>query len=467
MHRREIVIDYQDIPQKLVDGLKAQRAISREVELDDYIFPGIKDQSKLTYMNKRLLILKAVKKNGELDVFIDTLNQRNEQPADPPAASEDPFRVFRPLMKPLSGVVDMSMLTSGNQKILMIGEKHQTNFCTEKGFAPIARYIEDYLGTAENVDFMLETPNDIADDFEPNMENESYISSLQKAREQVGSDKNTSGRTILGLTRILVTRFLEPNKGAPYQYERDKSITNRVHYLDIAYVRNETEENDPFLTAFRDFVYEMAVIKNVKVVNYIIKRRINPVVVREVERLYNGSSLPWIDASGSANDLLFERSSFEDKKMFVRASIELLKKTKFFKKCFQKDQREVSTDVYVDAFMETNEPTTGMLQFYFYVQRFFMDIYTTCRILKTHTHPTWYKNIVVYGGYLHMLRITNLFRKLGYTEHKVTDIPFNPDCDSLGPAARGGGSRRAVRRKKKARTPLFSRRRRKYKTLRA
>ena len=361
----------------------------------------------------------------------------NSSPNAQDKKDDDLFRVFRPLMRPLSGVKYMTMLTKGDQKIFFIGEVHQKNYCTEKGFTPISRYIEGYLRTADNVDFMIEAGKDIGDDEKPDMNDPNYIERLEKIRKTTRKNKNetsvSSPKRIIINTRSLVSRFIEPQKDALHKYERDKTLKNRVHYIENEHVINKKEENDWFLSMFYVYKTENLTAKPQETQIETLERFINPYIIEELQRHdYGLSSLPWMKENGEIILDEFEKSSKESKKICIQACIELLKLTKFYRKCFRKDQRHVDAAIYVDVLMDHIDKN-NIFTFYFDIQRFFMDIYTTCRILKTHTHPTWFKNVVVYAGNWHVQNQTDIFKRLGYTQHVVQDLPFNPYCEDDGP----------------------------------
>jgi hypothetical protein len=374
----------------------------------------------------------------------------------PSVESEDPFRVFRPLMIPLSGVAEMNIFTKGDQKIIIIGEHHEKNFCTELGFEPIARLIEDYLREADNVDFMIEMPNDTGEVFCIDMRDPTYVAEIDEFRKAAKDRRNASPFSVLKLTRRLVARFVEPQKRGCYKYERDKSISNRVHYMEPEVI---TDGSDPFISSFLLYT-EQYVTDKPKPDNYrhTLEKLINPLIINELKKgTYKVTSLPWMFASGKMSFAKFGTSTVESQEILVKVCIDLLKTTRFFKKCFQREHlREVPMRVYVQAFMK-NTVKVDMFEFYFRIQRFFVDIYTTCRILKRHTHESWYKNIVVYCGQGHAVILGDIFRGLEYDQHAITGIPFNPKCDPSGPNAlepRKGGHRkrsgkRTARRKRR------------------
>ena len=362
---------------------------------------------------------------------------------------EDPFRVFRPLMRPLSGVAEMTLFTKGDQKIFIIGEKHVKNFCTELGFVPIARIIEDYLREADNVDFMIEMTNDIGDLFCINTSDDAYIAKLDEFRTAAKDPTNVYPLTVLELTRHLVARFVEPQKRACYKYERDKSISNRVHFIEPEFI---PDRSDLFISTFTFYAYQYSNDKfNQDNYRRTLEQFINPLIVKELENgNYEVKYLPWMFSSGRITYKKFGTSTEKSQRTLVMVCINLLKTTRFFRKCFQEEHlRQVPVKVYVDAFM-LNTGKVDVFEFYLCIQRFFVDIYTTCRILKRHTSESWYKNIVVYCGNWHAVNLGNIFRGLKYDQHAITGIPFNPRCDPTGPkaleASKGGYRRRSGKR---------------------
>jgi hypothetical protein len=143
---------------------------------------------------------------------------------------------------------------------------------------------------------------------------------------------------------------------------------------------------------------------------------------------------------------LFLQSSESSKKYFFKKVYETLADSKYFKKCYSGGRFidiAYLQDVFYKAWIDDSAVNNTIEFFYFTVQRFLMDFFTCCRILKE--DGRWYKNIVIYAGFVHTRNIERLLLSLGFQNVPLPPIPYNPLCSETG-----GKSRK--RRKRKTRT---------------
>jgi hypothetical protein len=313
----------------------------------------------------------------------------------------DIFAPFRPLMIPLSGGMTMALLKKGDHKIFLIGERHGFNFCREKGYTPLAEIIEEYLASRskeEPVDFMLEMPHSTED-----------YGILEETRNVVKGYTNTLnpiyGKHLntLTLIRIIVTHLLPPNIGNP---------NSRVHWLDP--LNREPTQNCKVNDFTQPFFHcgESSFYRN-KVDDYLTKTL--------------NFTPKWSIKDGDKS-FEFLKSTQEDKINFFKACYDALRESTFFKKCYE-NSRQVPWEIYRGVFIARVLSEDDSIDlFYKKVQRFFMDMYTCCRIMKT--DAGWYKNIVIYAGDWHVQNYILILTKLGYTMHELPEpIKFNPKCN--------------------------------------
>ena len=342
---------------------------------------------------------------------------------------------FKPLLRNLSGVNQMVILTKNDQKILFIGETHQNKFCSKKGFVPIARLIEDFLYKADNVDFMIEYENATR-----------YFSAktykttktLKKIRKIIDEGKGSRSMPIIALTRHLVDRFIpktqkyplrnseiDPSKDTTTFEKRTERLKNaRVHWLDPSRVEKVETKGDQLINLFYNHADDVStgqlrkdqMLKINKVLD------LDPVQVPFAlqETVVNNVRL---------NQLmqLFDQSNLNSRLTFFNACLEHLSDSKHFRKCFRENRldRQICTDI----FFEHLKSDCSIRSFYFLIQRFFMDIYTCCRIMKRDAnHERWYKNIVVYEGDAHVDRQVSILLRNGYVRHEVVGVKYNPKC---------------------------------------
>ena len=79
-------------------------------------------------------------------------------------------------------------------------------------------------------------------------------------------------------------------------------------------------------------------------------------------------------------------------------------------------------------FKRIHQDRDNIEEFLLNIYRFFMDMYTVCRLLKT--DGEWYKNIAVYAGSTHVLRIGTILQEIGFTVNRV-NVKTDPDLPTF------------------------------------
>ena len=317
------------------------------------------------------------------------------------------FNPFRPLMIPLSNVARMLLLTKGDQKLFLIGEFHGDKFCRDKGYTPLAQIIEEYLQSRsyeEPVDFMLEMTNYKHENTPEHLEN---TRTFVKGRTGIPNSAN------IEFTRELATHYLHL-----------KNTNSRVHWLDIEYPfkKNKT---DKLLLFFYEFVINATP-------DYLHSRwQIDKYLIDDLKFTPKWSIRHGYDGgtyeTNNLEKAAFLRATDEDKINFLKTCYDALRGSIFFSKCY--GVQVPSWEIYRDVFIESLKKHTNSIdEFYFNVQRFFMDMYTCCRIMKT--DAGWYKNIVIYAGDNHVQNYIDILTRLGFESHELPEpIEFNPYCE--------------------------------------
>ncbi len=359
--------------------------------------------------------------------------------------AEEAARPFRFLIRPLSGVSRMAMFTNGDQKILLIGEEHTTEFCKEKGYTPIAQIIEEYLASVDNVDFMIEISNKSSLLEEPEF--------VEETKRIVNSETNqpptgeNEPRQILSLTETILRPYLPPNRKAP----------SRVHWLDAEIVDPSIrpQEGVAYHESTRprfanELIYHFQIYADYygKNVNY-NDDSIDQTVIDQTLSDYQANIDRALMHFGYMVD--WAKNWKSNKWSFFDACYEALRYSKFFRKCYGDDSRtqpfplQLLREAFKASWIAERQKSLDLL--YFNVQRFFMDMYTCCRIIKK--DPQWFKNIVIYAGEWHVANYIYILYHSGYTRHILpVPIKYNPRCADYSAGTR--------RKKKKA----FSKKRR-------
>lgn len=345
------------------------------------------------------------------------------------------FAPFRPLMIPLSGVMQMVLLTKGRQKIFLIGEHHTDLFCRNLGFTPIAQIIENYLDQPTNVDFMIEMDNKLMQ----------LKGVADEIRTIVNEDVNRDTTNYGTLPILMMTRILTKNA------MRQKP--NRVHWLEPHYPPPKTP-----LSHGDNLINEFFTNMKRSVQNDPLHEREQRLIINQILFNATGKSgedsdegegksgedsgedsdegayvVPWSDILDSSGVLSsnFAAHSHAVKLEFFKHCYDTLSTSKFFIKCRKENRRNIPFAIFRNSFfhMWANERNKQISHFYFLIQRFIMDMFTCCRIMKTHEDPNWFNNIVIYAGDWHVENYVHILKQLDYQQHKLpTAIPFNPTC---------------------------------------
>ncbi len=339
-----------------------------------------------------------------------------------PNYREKLYGPFRALMIPLSGVNHNCVLKKGDQLINIIGESHQHNFCKEKKYTPISEILPTFLkNSVEPIDFMIEMPNMSVYP----LHEQDHISKLSfdMSRQPVNNTMKgfDSPLSIINLVRNLV-RPLIPTK----TYSPPVTFPNaRVHWLD-GHVEQE-KLNHLFMILCEK------IIEHNYADAYDVRSAINKMLVA------SGFTPKWYldDGSDTDENKRFLMSTDADKLDFFKACYDAFRTSKIFRKCYgviSSDRKTpASWEIYRDVFWShVRKYNLSINHFYFLVQRFFMDIYTCCRIIKQ--DPRWFKNIVIYVGYEHLKRLVDILSKMGYERYYIP-AKYNPICD---PSLAGG-----------------------------
>ena len=353
------------------------------------------------------------------------------------------FQPFRELMIPLSGVTKMSLLQKGDKQIFLIGENHTHKFCRHKGFTPLCSIIEDYLQTRtkdEPVDFMLEQHN------EPQ-----YLLFLEETRANCSKRVNPSTYPIIGLVCAVVDQYIPPVRSPVLQSEilPQKTVVlpnARVHWLEPRFTHAKGRGNSllNMMGLYTDIYMEMKDydVNWVTTGLYTTRTIINHLLEIGPE------DIPWVLHEPRVIDMfhkdpnelhtvvfdtipdreLFLQSSESSKIAFFKKVYETLADSKYFKKCYS-GGRFMEWNILRDAFIEywRDNPKT-IENFYFCVQRFLMDFFTCCRILKE--EGRWYKNMVIYAGFVHTRNIERMLLSMDFQNIPLPEIHYDPECSS-------------------------------------
>jgi hypothetical protein len=358
----------------------------------------------------------------------------------------DPFEPFRPLMIPLSGVEKMCLLTLGDKSVLAIGEVHQTDFCKPK-YTPLPEIVEGYLAnTRYPVDLMVEMDKFTPPSFGSRMLNWLFNRDRLsiEARQVVTEIENRplegydEPLTIINLLRLLLESI--PQGLYPYA---------RIHWIDELKFPHSRNKGDQLLTHFKKFV--LAAIEGLHEKCDTERRKIDLCMIHDF-----GYTPTW--SSGPNHELYNnkqEKLSFNDHGIadFLHCCYDALRESRYFRKCYGGDpsrQELPSWEIYREAFLAcywVHITNKSINPFYFYIQRFFVDMYTCCRIMKK--DPRWFKNIVIYTGALHTNVYIFVLSRMGYVAHDIP-LPYDATCQQLPSSKRRkGGHWKLSRRRRK------------------
>lgn len=353
---------------------------------------------------------------------------------------EELTKEFKPLLRNLSGVNQMVILTKNDQKILFIGETHQNQFCSKQGFEPIARHVEDFLYNGDNVDFMIEYEN-ATRYFSANTYKKRTMT-LKKVRSITHDGKGNKKRrpAVITLTRHLVDRFIpkkqkyelrnsemdrfDPTKDTTKFEKRNEFLNNaRVHWLDPSKIEKVETKGDMLVNLFYQHVnaYSGGHVTKTDMLKINKVLDLDPVQIPfAVQENGNNVTLDHLMTS-------FTQSTMNSRRAFFNVCLDHLSDSKHFRKCFR--ERRLDRQICEDVFFEDVDADATVRKFYFLIQRFFMDIYTCCRIMKRDAnHERWYKTIVVYEGGAHVDNQVKMLLRNGYVRHEVVGVKYNPKC---------------------------------------
>ena len=390
----------------------------------------------------------AVEEGQEGDYV--TVDATEIEQNDLPVAPLGLLRVFGTLLThKLSGVKTLAIFSNGDQNILLIGEYHGTNFCKSQGFTPICQLIEPFLQETRDIEFMIETPSEHIDIHPFDEEMLARVREVSNLEENEDLFTDYPMQKIINLTRILVMRFMKPPKLSKRPYEVETLHTNsHVSWLEPQIIHTASENIGNAMIRLFDNLKFALVNKNAA--QFIASR----FSISKLLQKYCDDDVLWLKAVvdfGRELDQLtpedvklrnkrineaFSSTSDAAKEQFVLNCFGLLFQSKYFEKCVSTKERRVDSSIYVMLFMqswhELKKPNLNY--FYKYLQRFFVDIFTVCRLLKRHAHrenDAWFKNVVIYAGDWHTTNVGRILRALNYTEYKLPPLPqfeLNPTC---------------------------------------
>jgi hypothetical protein len=379
------------------------------------------------------------------------------------AAMEDPFQPFRELMIPLSGVSETSLLQRGDKKIFLIGERHTPVFCRDKGFTPLCSIIEEYLLSRtedKSVDFMIERNNE-----------DVQHPPLEETRENCSKWVNPShakNAYIIDYVRHMVSQYIPHVSNPVLKTTVPRTFVElpnaRVHWLDPFYNHPKTRGDllIYFMTLNMSLTLKMmqsGVNQNRLTSLYICRSIINsnlriekdsetaqwaleePRVIESYNK--DPSKFQSLVFDTIPDRELFLQSSESSKREFFKKVYKTLADSKYFKKCYDGGRFidiAYLQDVFYKAWIDNSAANNTIEFFYFIAQRFLMDFFTCCRILKE--DGRWYKNIVIYAGSAHTRNIERILLLLDFQNVPLPPIPYNPTC-----SATGGKSRQRKKRK--------------------
>ena len=128
---------------------------------------------------------------------------------------------------------------------------------------------------------------------------------------------------------------------------------------------------------------------------------------------------------------LFLQSSESSKIAFFEKVYHKLLDSKYFKKCYSGGrfiELKILRDAFIEMWRENSKDNNTIEWLYFLVQRFLMDFFTCCRILKE--DGRWYKNIVIYAGYVHTRNIERMLLSLDFQNVPLPPIHYDPECST-------------------------------------
>ena len=133
------------------------------------------------------------------------------------------------------------------------------------------------------------------------------------------------------------------------------------------------------------------------------------------------------DALGSTDPAFINQADFEKtteiaQLAFFRKVFRTLEKSKLLRRCFEEDRAQPLTNYFraFQAFVDRNAyKDYTLIDFYFNLQRFLLDTFAVCRIMKHPRNKKWFKNIVIYAGDAHISGISELLHANFYKTYRV------------------------------------------------
>jgi len=395
----------------------------------------------------------------------------------------DPLQPFRELMIPLSGVVKTSLLQRDDKKIFLIGEIHTPKFCRHKGFTPLCSIIEEYLRTRtkdEPVDFMLEKDSGtiMLGINEP---------PLDKTRAICSQRVNTDGEANIGLVRNLVDQYI-PVKSRVQKIPSTRSrVLQYIQSRVLQYIQpksNLPKTDVPLPNArvhWLDPISTLPRSRGDKIVNYmrihldiyldtggrdIIMLYVLRTIINDLLEIVPEDGIPWALRDPRVIDMfhndpfglqtfmvdqipdreLFLQSSESSKIAFFEKVYHKLLDSNFFKKCYSGGrfiEWKILRDAFIEMWRDYSETDHTIELFYMLVQRFLMDFFTCCRILKE--EGRWYKNIVIYAGFVHTRNIERMLLSLDFQNIPLPSIHYDPECQARKKQSKKRKTRRLVK----------------------
>jgi hypothetical protein len=126
---------------------------------------------------------------------------------------------------------------------------------------------------------------------------------------------------------------------------------------------------------------------------------------------------------------LFLQSSESSKIAFFEKVYHKLRGSKHFKKCYSGNrimEWKILREAFIEMWRDYSKIDHTIDFFYFCVQRFLMDFFTCCRILKE--EGRWYKNMVIYAGSFHTENIERMLLSMDFQNVPLPPIHYDPEC---------------------------------------
>jgi len=306
---------------------------------------------------------------------------------------------FHPLITRLSGVSSIRFLQHPNRNILIIGELHQSNPCKEQGFVPLSDLILPYLYRTPEIDFMLEINADGI-----TLRHDYIMKDVAAKVADFALNRHMRGHLS---SRV---HWIDSFRSKPKTTEYTHPKAERFIELLGGIVTDECTERE------EDLMYDLLmqlttiVLKNRPETKRLSVKREK--IARAIKKLYA--------AKDNVRPYLAELYSF------AKFCIQIVLMTYRFEKC-----RKFKTHLYVNTFVDryVKEPYPDELtlaRLFFMIQRFTLDLYVCCRLLKN--DGVWYRNVVIYLGQRHADSLHDIFKANGCTVRNF-DLDFNPTCE--------------------------------------